>query len=730
MMTRAVPLMILAMMPLVQAFTGPNAAASSKLFRGSQSVIHPRHACHEAFPSCQKQANRMELFGHGGNHKASNANNERSKINIIRRVWKWTHAIYSAMKPSSSLLQRWRQRLLALVLAFVVSWSSFGSPPSSHATAASSLGLLQQHADIPSLTLSTDSYLSSPDTATKQRNLLASASKTSTAATSATASTRHYTQIVTASGTILLAAVGGVALSRYILNNNKSEEDDDEDADMDDSTRPRFLDGTGIANLRESSAIDVSNVRRDFETIRIKDGMMDSTVQEAQSLLSEIQDAVQQSSDAIAEMNQENDKNKVGNNDQDEPPAILSKLQGNESGLSRRAAKERDDEARKMVESVLKRVEEAERQAIELRKEQEQFAKEMKETVENSERRENLAAEQVALPPVLEETEFANWTQAMDDIDLENESAIVPSESDPQVFFLEGTGAITLAEDVDDVEVDNDESSLAASPTTESPLLQAMEQLSAAVTAPATNITYRPVPQPEGYKVVDNKPKVDFPSIEDMYDVTKQGRPMSKSQMRAFVNDLPFVPEPPATLPPVDIVDPDAATVKIKNDVEETLTDPTIDEIDNDGAKEEDIVVEDKDGAVEDVVEAEESLASSESSIESSTVGETETPTFDETEKGSEKDLDESEKEETELETLSTTETAENEIENELNEPDQAAPPKQAGSESSEQMESVQDGSRDDLDSKYGSIDDVGERAFQILMDLGMVKDKDDDKEK
>ena len=300
-----------------------------------------------------------------------------------------------------SLWKRWSRFVLAFFFVVAFQWSMLTN--GAMATTQSSMGMLGQTADLPSLSL-VDPSTSVP--VPKSNSIYTSHSVKSKLSRS--------TKIIAGSGTVLLAAVGGGYFGKAALNRRGSSGTEETEED--------YAQRNAALNLRSTdsylSSSDSANVRSGFDQIRKREQEEAEKIEEARSILRSVEETINKTSEAVAQTSGLDSKM-----DEDAGPAILSKLQGEEPAaakISRRAEKERNDKARKMVEDMLARVEAAEEKAKSIKEEQSSFYKELNATKNRLD-----DSSDVVLPPPLEETPFISWLNATD----ENESDAKPSST-------------------------------------------------------------------------------------------------------------------------------------------------------------------------------------------------------------------------------------------------------------------------------------------------------------
>ncbi|KAL7568490.1 hypothetical protein ACA910_012198 [Epithemia clementina (nom. ined.)] len=324
------------------------------------------------------------------------------------------------------------RRFLIGVLLVLLTSQSLIVRNANAATTTSSMGLLSQTTDLPQLTLSSEP-LELPESYDDDMML------TTTSRVNAV----RVTKILTASGTVLLAAAGGVMLGRSLLdsatvavankNNNgsnsnnqkpfskpeskrlvdKNNNNDNSKTDKNPTSTTKTTAKTKKTRSSSSSDgfesyADLMLVRNDFEKIRRMENDEKSKLDLAQSLLSEINGTVAQSSLAVqasVDIMQDTGSGAGG----------VGGLFGSGTsfwgrGNSNNMDNERKEQARRKVETILAEIDKAEKTAVNWKQERMELKDDMNATKNRVD-----VEEPVTLPPPVEETKFAGWLNAMDD---------------------------------------------------------------------------------------------------------------------------------------------------------------------------------------------------------------------------------------------------------------------------------------------------------------------------
>ena len=263
------------------------------------------------------------------------------------------------------------------------------------ATTRSSMGMLSQTTDIPQLTLMTPQE---PLVLPEEDGMDESESE-SVMTTSAinTRRTRRPTKLLTVSGTVLLAAAGGLMVGRFLLDEsmvatqlanqipNPKKAFSGPDAKV--SWSDRKSDGTPG---------QIQSVHNAFDKVRKLEQEFDAKLEFAQSLVSEINGTVLQSSEAVAASAKMMGLNETAKADPELSSTTLDETDGNAKG---------DELARRKVQNILAQIDEAEKNAVTWKQEREEFGEYLSSTKTEDVRDDS----SVVLPPPVEETEFAGW---------------------------------------------------------------------------------------------------------------------------------------------------------------------------------------------------------------------------------------------------------------------------------------------------------------------------------
>ena len=263
------------------------------------------------------------------------------------------------------------------------------------ATTRSSMGMLSQTTDIPQLTLMTPQE----PLVLPEENGMDESESESVMTTSAinTRRTRRPTKLLTASGTVLLAAAGGLMVGRFLLDEsmvatqlanqipNPKKAFSGPDAKV--SRSDRKSDGTPG---------QIQSVHNAFDKVRKLEQEFDAKLEFAQSLVSEINGTVLQSSEAVAASAKMMGLNETAKTDPELSSTTQDETDGNAKG---------DELARRKVQNILAQIDEAEKNAVTWKQEREEFGEYLSSTKTQDVRDDS----SVVLPPPVEETEFAGW---------------------------------------------------------------------------------------------------------------------------------------------------------------------------------------------------------------------------------------------------------------------------------------------------------------------------------
>ena len=308
-------------------------------------------------------------------------------------------------------VQSFRPRRLLLGLALVVFWTfqPLGMGPAD-ATSTSSMGLLSTATDLAQL------GHNAPPATVVERVQPSTVVETVVQRPSAlsTLSSPKVTQILTASGAVLLASAGGLMLRNWI-----QEEEDDEitqERAVWRETAQTIVDQKSKTWDKSSTSGDFALIQHDFERIRTMEEEQENRLRRAQSLLSDITETVEQSSQALkesAEVAKAMKKrtlaevwNEVWNEPNDNNATDTS-----EDGTEQTATN--DDMAMEgmipdpLMESLVTQFQRAEKTAFAWKDDRDDLSLDFEET------KNRLDSEEVTLPPLVEETEFGSWLDEM-----------------------------------------------------------------------------------------------------------------------------------------------------------------------------------------------------------------------------------------------------------------------------------------------------------------------------
>lgn len=300
------------------------------------------------------------------------------------------------------------------------------------ATTRPSMGLLSRTTDLPQLTLpsSVDSF------ADEFSDVYENSALTTT--TTISRGGIQLTKRLTTSGTVLVAAAGGMMLGRYLLDksnesltltakNPKSfgkpnEGSNNNEAVFNPSTKTQTKSAYAGKEDNTKYAADVMLVRKGFDKIRKMDSAEQTKLELAQSLLSKINGTVAKSYQTLLSESEEIMEAAMS-------VTALPAEQGSRRKEPNAADEKRKEQAaRRKVETILAAEMDKKKMAMN-GKQQERVQYSSQNWVEATQNRDDNDPVDVALPPPVEETEFGHWLNAMKEDDTVSDRSALGSAS-------------------------------------------------------------------------------------------------------------------------------------------------------------------------------------------------------------------------------------------------------------------------------------------------------------
>ena len=338
---------------------------------------------------------------------------------LVRRQKSLCVSLFRKLVLSPFQRMQWRRlmrRLFVFALVLVLT-TSFGYSPAADATTTSSMGMLSQTTDIPQLTLSSDSLLLSSLTSIETSGRAAMDITTTTGRNSAA-----ITKILIGSGTLLLATRGGSLLGRLLFDTNGTRSSADNrrrsfskpssSSTTTSTTEPQQV--TIAESIpRQKDDLFADNIKKDFRKIRSMADQEQSSIQLAQSLLSQINETVIQSSKDLAKSAKIVGKPRLRNSkanveQQGDLEETIDSSTSNKS-VPWGESPERKEQARRQVETILAQMEQAERTVVDWKPERDGLGQDLVDT-QNKHGDDEVPENP---PPPVEETEFVDWLQSM-----------------------------------------------------------------------------------------------------------------------------------------------------------------------------------------------------------------------------------------------------------------------------------------------------------------------------